>query len=67
MVKKITTTVSTKQQLLGRKAIIMAGSVIGGIIALVVAVKTDPETVEVLVVEETVETVVEIPEEPTNK
>lgn len=67
MVKKVTTTVSTSYAQLGRKAIILGGTIIGGIIALAVAVKTDPEISEVVIVEETVETTVEIPEDNTEK
>lgn len=63
MAKKVTTTVSTSYAQLGRKAIVLGGTIIGGIIALAIAVKTDPEISEVIVVEETVETTVEIPED----
>lgn len=67
MVKNIHTTVASKRQILGRKAFIVAGSVAGGIIALLVAAKADPELTEVVTIEETTETIVEINEENPEK
>lgn len=67
MVKKVTTTVATKRQIIGRKVLILGGSVIGGIIALAVAAAKDPETMEIVTIEETEEVIIEIPEKDENK
>lgn len=62
MVKNIHTTVASTRQILGRKAFVVAGSVAGGIIALLVAAKMDPESTEIVTIEETTETIIEIDE-----
>lgn len=62
MIKKITTVIKENKTALGKRALIIGGTVVGAIIAGVLISKSEPDTIESIVIEEDL-----VEEEPTTE